>query len=321
MPIASRSWNSTPMKGTPSRAEVLKYNRLVGIEYECCIPDENSAEPHVPAECGAGYDGGGREIQTPPASADKLEKLIGQMDKALKAGRSYVTTGAGLHIHLDGTGFGDTASAIRLTNTYFVLEPIIWAMLPHSRRRNTYCEPMEKRISMSEYRQLVRTQSRRDKYYLHKKWYKSNNVSFFRNNHGKSGPRFYGFNLHALLAMKHLELRYHAGTVNPYKIRNWIWLHLHILNWVDKDYSRRKIENIRRAETLEEKMNLFFSYCKVPRYLQDYVKFRVRRCASASYLEEHDDWSYNDSILQSEEAIAKHLDPAITPKDNRLYSY
>jgi len=318
--INNRDYSETPRKGDITKAVDIKYDRLVGIEIEAKIPNEELAGPDIPKGCGASQDGGGREIQTPPASADKLEKMITAVCGALKKGNSWAPITAGLHIHLDGKGFnGNVQNSIRLTNTYYAIEPIIWAMLPHSRRKSSWCMPLGNRISEQEYRQLIRTQSRKDKYYLYKKWYKTNDVSYFKEDlpGSKGGPRYYGFNLHALLALKHLELRYHPGTVNADKIKNWIILHLLVNDWVLNNYSRRRIEKIRRAKTIDEKVSLFLNYFGVPELLKKYIQFRVKRCSIAAYEEASDDWSYSNKVLDNDNSMSSFL--AVAQNDSSLY--
>lgn len=302
------------MVGDLSKAKNLKYDRLVGVEFEAIVNDSQPIS--LPRECGVSNDASipssrGREVQTPPASADTLEWLILKVCSELNKGQAIVDQSCGLHIHLDGKDFVDNQkNTIRLTNSYFVLEPIIWAMLPYTRRTNKYTAPLIARISDKDYRQLLRVADRKDMYYLHKKWYKTEDTRHIQSYKGmaKSGPRRHGFNLSALLAVNHLELRYHPGTINADKVRNWVWLHLHIMDWVLKGYSKRKIENIRKAKSLDQKVALFFQYLSVPEKLQQYVSFRVAKCSNPSYREEYDDGAYNDGILEDTKSVIRAIE-------------
>ena len=299
MPLEYRTYKNIKFYGNPEKADVLKYSRLVGLELEQSI--RNSAPMKVPLSYGVTSDGGGYEIQTPPASADKLERIIKKVTDEISKGGGYATTGAGYHIHLDGSGFVDNhVNAIRLTNTYFVIEPIIYSMLSQYRRSSSWCRNLTTTINEHEFRRLLRSQHKNDIYYLHKTYYKQQVDQKYidRNikNNKNAGQRL-GFNLNALFAYGHIEMRYHAGTVNRDKIQNWAWLHLHLMDWVMNNYSKNKIMKIREETDISKKTEMFFKHMNVPETLRRYIKYRQGRFSQPLINEFDDDGDYTNNLL------------------------
>lgn len=303
-----RSYHKTPDRGNIDIAKNIKDNRLIGIEIEA-----EGGEPYelsLELDKKIGIDGDGSlsghnplEVITPPASAHRLEYYIDNATKALHNNNYGVNSSCGLHIHIDGEDIlKQPSKTIKLFNTYYVVEPIIFAMLPKSRQESDWCYPLSKNIDIQEFRKIVKATKTKDQYYLYKKWYKINDIQKIKDEKGHKNPnygsRYYGFNLHALLSLGHLELRYHNGTTNANKIKNWILFNLHLVNWALKNYRKLTLDVINNITDIDKKINIFLRIFNVPKDLQEYVLARVSRFKTAN--------SDNDNIedIQAVEQVA-----------------
>lgn len=294
----NRNWDKTPLYGDKNKAKFLKYDRLIGIEFE--------ASPHntklfvAPPGCGGGLDPStDLELQTPPLSADMAECYIEAICDEYQDVGYDLTTSDGLHIHLDGKGFSDNqTNLMRLVNTYYALEPIIYSTLPRARRDNRFCRPITSILSSGTLKAMFRTQSRKDIYYIHKAWYKNEKPELISaDKHGSTTGRYIGFNLHPLLKNGHLELRYHSGTVNKDKVMNWCWLNLHMLDWVQNGYRKSVVRKLLETKDFTEKVKVAFEGFEIPKKLQRYIGYRQNRFSNGNIYEAHDDGSYSDALL------------------------
>lgn len=327
MALINRNVKTRKIKGNIKKAVYLKYDRFVGIEFELFPGNSTVLAKHLPRPCGIASDvsiGRGREVITPPTSADKLEKQIEKLCDLFKETNCTTDDRCGLHINLDGKDLlKDKANAIRLTNVYFTIDSIIRDILPPYRKRSRFCTSIANTITPSDYRQLLRNNKNKDEYYLHKKFYKYASKTYqpYRNTYTKTPDSIFidvfkksiknrkrnghvirhGFNLHALLSLGRLELRYHAGTINKDKTLNWIWLNLHIVDWVVNNYGRSKIEAIRLEKDSILKRQLFYTTFDLPEILRVYMEYRAKICEFGSgYEEEDDDISFTNEAIEKE---------------------
>lgn len=281
-----RSYSDTPIKGDVKKARRLKYDRLVGIEAEVVDGNPSTLSNELDKRIGITSDGSlngnyAVELQTPPSSADELEKIIDNMTRALRKSDYSVNTTCGLHIHLDSADIIKSQSKlIKLFNVYYTIEPIIWAMLPKSRRNNIFCKPIGRNITPNDFRKIVVSTRTKDEYYIQKQWYKVG-VETIRRYKGQKcgGDRYFGFNGHALYGLGHLELRYHSGTINKRKIMNWVELNLLLHDWAINKYKKISIDVLNGIDNddLEQKTNLFYRLFDVPQHLRTYISERIAK--------------------------------------------
>ena len=296
-----RNYSKTPIVGDVKKAKYLKYDRLVGIEVETIGGDPEVVSELLDKRVGIEGDGSlsgsyAIELQTPPASANELEKIIANVSKTLRKSEYKVNSTCGLHIHLDSKDIKDKQSAlIKLFNTYYSVEPIIWAMLPKSRKTNTFCKPMTHNIKPEDFSKIAISTRTKDEYYIQKKWYKTTSIKQIENWKGQKcgGDRYYGFNGHALYGLGHLELRYHSGTINKKKIRNWVELNLLLFEWAIKNYKKITIDVLNSIEnddvSLEKKVNLFYRLFNVPQHLRSYISERITKFRNTKESEDTDE--------------------------------
>ena len=198
-----------------------KFERAVGVEiettgYEHTIDDFNS---HL-FDFSQTYDGSvnahdedyrGVEYISRPMAGDHLFRQIDNMGNYLLNNDFKVNKSCGLHIHIDARDlFYEQLKGVLLIAKTF--EHIIFRMVPPSRDTSRWC----KKVPMQKHH-ITRINSNSD---LIQSWYESsdNYPDFDKYN----DSRYHGLNLHARVYLGTIEFRYHSGTNNPTKIKNWI---------------------------------------------------------------------------------------------------
>lgn len=309
-----RNWANKKFKGNVKKANILKFDRLVGIELEQYIKDKETAfGKMLPKTCGIGTDQSipnGYEVQTPPCSADKLEKMVDETVNALNAGNSSLDNQCGFHAHFDGKDFLDNhIASIRLTNTYHGIEPIIYAMQSHERRNSRFCRPIGSLISDYYLDKIDELDIKdTDIKFLHKVYYSRQieengiykeefDARKFAKGNKRAGDRI-GFNLNSLYAFGNVELRYHAGTLNKDKIMDWIWLNLHIMQWVVDGYDKQTIERIRLEKSVMEKAEVLFDRTELPERLRQYIIYRLEAFSDNNRFEWIDDNEFSNEKIK-----------------------
>jgi len=146
-------------------------------------------------------------------------------------------------------------------------------MLPVSRRTNVYCQSLSTSFSPVAIESL-------DSYgEIEKQWYRSTNMQStlrHKNSH-YDNSRYYNLNLHPLFSGKGtIEIRSHSATLLSNKVLLWTALHQHIFDMIEKN--NLTIGSMRPAtimNSLEEKMNLFFSITYLNHQMRTYVTKRI----------------------------------------------
>lgn len=218
----------------------VQSTRIFSAELECYAPsrkDYNEVLAKIPEGIGASGDGSlgdnGREFQTPKLKGAQGEKVLTDLCKTLNDNDFTVNSSCGLHIHLDGRGLfprtKSTAEPVALKQVwafYHVYEPVIHSFLPSARRSNTYCHSITRNVGIMS---IIMAKSLRA---IESLWYTESHPGQIdrRKDHKYDDTRYNGVNLHSLLGSKHLEIRYHSGTLNSIKILQWVNLHLAVLD-------------------------------------------------------------------------------------------
>ena len=201
---------------------VNKFKRAVGVEIETIgdrdrIQDFNAEEYNFrKATDGSistdGLEGdSGAEFISKPMSGDYLFNQIDSITNFLIENDFYVNKSCGFHVHIDARDlYYKELKAILLVAKQF--EKHIYNMMPSSRRGSRWCRKlgMSKDIikSINSNSDLIET------------WYESSDTYPELDKYNDS--RYHGLNLHARIYLGTIEFRYHSGTNNPIKIKNWI---------------------------------------------------------------------------------------------------
>ena len=202
-----------------------KFERAVGVEietmgYDVRMEDFDSGDygfrksydgsVHVNSQ--ASEDGySGVEYISKPMSGDHLFRQIDNMGNYLLDNDFMVNKSCGLHIHIDARDlyYEQLKGILMVVKTF---EDIIFKIVPPSRNGSNWC----KRVPMPKHH-INRIESNSD---LIETWYGSADTYPDLDKYNDS--RYHGLNLHARVYLGTIEFRYHSGTNNPTKIKNWI---------------------------------------------------------------------------------------------------
>jgi hypothetical protein len=90
-------------------------------------------------------DQGGFEINVAPAGGDLFIRQMEEIFDVLNEGGAEVGENCGMHVHIDARDF-TPFDIRRLIMYYYLIEPVLFAMVPKERRNNTYCVPCGERL-------------------------------------------------------------------------------------------------------------------------------------------------------------------------------
>jgi len=269
--------------------QTLHTLRPFGVEIECYAPGVDALSEiasQFPQAVGISADGSlhganGVEFQTPRMAGVTGEEQMKAIMKHLNDRGFTVNQSCGLHVHLDAADFmpADSATteymrmlALRELMTFYLsFEDVLLALLPQSRRTNSYCKAFKSAYAWED---LADAGSRTQ---LESLWYKAMDGDEVtrRKAQKQDASRYRGVNFHSLFSSGHLEIRYHSGTLNPRKILEWVNLHGRIM---DKIADRTlAAHNVLFTLTLTEKITLFFSLLRLPEASQQYFEARIEK--------------------------------------------
>lgn len=222
------------------KGDVIKSLRPFGIELEVVYRNSEKAKTFcdtLPREVGVTTDGSiqgmGLELQTPPSNGKIAEEMITNMSKNFVRYDFKVNKTCGFHLHIDANDI-DSMSPDSQFHTlkciwlfYIAFEDVIQSFLPKSRKNgNNYCKGLRNDYNFKE----IADSENMSK--LEKIWYRARTNESLNQAKGdsKHSSRYRGINLHTLLSARHLEIRYHSGTINSRKILEWVHLHTSIID-------------------------------------------------------------------------------------------
>lgn len=238
---------------------------------------------------GAVHDGSlndnGVEFVSPRLGGKSGEKFLIDLSARLRKEKFHVDRACGLHIHIDGKRL--IPKNVREQNIepgtlknillfYLNFDDVILSFLPMSRRGNTYCMPLSYNYNSKEISDCKNLDD------IERLWYREPNKDQREQRKGNKydGSRYSGLNMHSLLANNHLEVRYHGGTTDVYKILYWVAMHLRIIDRIATGKIKANdLLNNDIVRTHENKMSKFFCLLdlspKIERYFIDrYRKFK-----------------------------------------------
>jgi len=226
-------------------AKNMVHNRCVGVEIEVeKCSDRYSITYDLPQVVGVSEDGSldesGIEMQTPPASGAKFEKVVKDTLKVISRYGCQATRSCGLHIHIDARDVRYNPTKLsKILRAYYAVEPLLYAMLPKSRYGSTFCKPLRQNYT---YEDLITRGL--DK--LERIWYKEPDKDrrnqMKNSKYDEKGTRYTGLNLHSLFYRGSVEVRYHSGTTDWNKIRHWTILNLCIVEYAINHYQEKEIK-------------------------------------------------------------------------------
>ena len=216
------------------------------VEIEAYGKDEGTVAltaRELPPSLGVAHDGSLQsdigypiEFQTPILKGVRGEIYLANVCDKLVEKKFKIDKTCGLHVHFDGKELTRDWSKVF---TYYlfhrVFEDFTMSLLPSTRRNNKYCADFKSTIEhsgrthrfedlSSSFSYIGRINTLED---FAKFWYKteSSNDIYSMVSSRYVPSRYFGVNLHCLIKDRHLEIRYHSGTLNYEKIFYWTELH------------------------------------------------------------------------------------------------
>lgn len=199
-------------------------NYKYGLELETSRQFSSSQIEHIRTTFDAQVvrDGSieGLEINSPPLPGDKVEKWVKDICAYLASIKMTVDKKCGMHLHMSLCfAPSDTTKFLKnLMHLYKFYEPLLFAMQPPSRRGSLWCYPVA--LSYSEIAKFVNEDS------IYRYYYRQKRVNAAIKEKLKTTKycdvRYANLNLHSFFYRGTVEIRMHAGTLNPTKINNWI---------------------------------------------------------------------------------------------------
>jgi hypothetical protein len=186
-------------------------NRRFGVELETssCPCHEEIQEETV---FGCKEDGSisGMEFVSPILSSDRGLEAIRQFCRAARG--FSVDNRCGYHLHIDATRL--TVDELkRVAVAYYFTERLWQSFVPHSRRDNTFCKPLE-----WTHRDICALETIQD-------------FHDFAGSAGRCGDRYHWLNLQAIRHHGTIEIRLHTSTLDAEKVCNWVKAHLRFVEW------------------------------------------------------------------------------------------
>lgn len=288
--IEIKAWDARPeFTNDATSGEILASKRPIGVELETFYGDQKKAakatrllHPAIGVGTDSSIQGGrkGIEFRLPPISGAKAEEMIRKTCLTLREGGFAVNNSCGLHIHFDMSEFDEMSAGRQLDViknvwlAYMAFEDVIVSFLPKSRRNNRYCQ-----IFRSEYR-MKEIMDAKNMDSLERIWYRVKNmaeVSAAKADHRGLDTRYRGINLHPFFAGRHLEIRYHTGTLNARKILEWANLHARIIDAASQPQEWGYLESLINSDNLTNKTQALFAFAGLSNESCGY--FRARQAS------------------------------------------
>lgn len=272
--LAQNKLNSTTFKNNPSK-------RFCGVEIECrnrqrdknCFIRKELKNLKFSQVIDSSINSGGVEFVSKPLNGDLLFNSIGNFCKILHKKKYFVDRSCGLHIHL---GVQKRLKHLKkLYLFYEKFEPLIFKMVPISRQATNYCMKFDKVYhhkgekiigikSLHEFKTMI--------------YETKNKINLkYKTNNKYTNKRYCWTNFHSVFYRGTLEIRNHSGTTSEEKIKNWLELHLTILDYLEK-------VDLQTINELNINKKTFLSLFNKP--LQKYIKDRWEKFETNRYAKE-----------------------------------
>ena len=200
-------------------------------EYEFEVDEDNTAYiENIPFGWHDTYDGSlsehGREFVMQPEVGDEALKRVKELCSWAINNDWYTDNSCGIHVHTDA--FYSGVSELKgILITMRVLEPFIYMMLPERRSSSRYSAPMSDNVTTEEILDMKTVGDFCDLWYR-----KMNGTITTADKYNES--RYRGLNLHSRILHGTIEYRYHHGTLNSDRIRDWVLFCLAISDFGSK---------------------------------------------------------------------------------------
>ena len=197
-----------------------RFERAVGVEIETigCNSDDIRNDTYFSA-FSVTSDGSiesdsneeGFEFISKPMRGDHLFHEIDKIGNYLLDRDFSMNSSCGLHVHIDARDlFYKDLKGVSMVMKSF--ERVVFSMMPKSRYSSNWCKMMAMNKNM------IRGINSNEEFI--RSWYDACGEPPSMGKYNDT--RYHGLNLHARVYLGTIEFRYHSGTNNPTKIKNWI---------------------------------------------------------------------------------------------------
>jgi len=227
-----------PFKAVKSKGyKINPYKNLCGVEIECLNNDikeygfdyDELQEYQFSQIPDGSLDDGGAEFVSNAFNGDALLSKLKAFCQELGNRDYYVTRSCGLHIHIK---ISKRLEFIKKVFAFYSLfEEMFFRMLPESRQRNSYCCRFSQTYSNIGLESIRNCRKAID---LQKLLYDSQSPATIKKYKQEkyNGKRYNWINFHSLFYRGTLEIRNHSGTISYTKIKNWLLIHLRVLDFI-----------------------------------------------------------------------------------------
>ena len=207
-------------------ATILGSARCFGIELETSsCPDHTEIDGETIFGCKDDSSIDGKEFISPILSGDSGLAAIDKFCRVANRHGFEVDNSCGYHLHIDARDMS-TEQRQKVAFAYWATEKLWGRFVPTSRRKNSYCGPIEWQVGvlLTDLSMVVRN---------------------YR--------RYCWLNLAALSDHRTIEIRLHTSTLDADKVTNWVKAHLRFVEWA----MTQTIERIERVftGTLQQQFN------------------------------------------------------------------
>ena len=243
----------------------------------------------------------------------QTKKLANELSK-----RCFVNYKCGLHTHIGGATF-NKENIILMYHLYKKLEKDIFLMLPPSRRNNEYCRPLKKldfninNLLGNErkyhidyyYDKIIEFISNED--YANSKINKKNDhPRGFKCGYDHSSARYCWVNFVPAVfntrkkpkgnEIYTIEFRNHSGTTSYYKIKNWLFICIALVDIIEnhKSIVYANFDNLNLKKIVE------VVYPKIGLKINNYIDKRINKFSdNTKDLQQVEEIDYNDNEVDS----------------------
>jgi len=174
-----------------------------------------------------------------------------------------------------------------LLGFYTSISDVISAILPKTRRNNSYALPLNEIYTLEDIKKVKTITDFDNVWYSQKGKEKAfmKDVEFFggksSDKHSKyNWSKYLSINFHSLNRIGTVEIRSHSGTLNLRKILYWVCLHQTILDKVSKEKGDdvwNFIEYILSIQNIEAKAKELFNYLELDSEVAEYFYQRINK--------------------------------------------
>lgn len=258
--------------GDKKRASGLR--RYIGLEIEVAktsryvVANRAILDVNASAMGDGSIPSSGIEIVTQPTRGQAFRKYTTQLLKGLREAGTSTDNSCGLHVHVDARDL-DTFGLQRLVRLWAKIEPAMYDLVAHSRKRNRYCKPATKEyanIAEANTSSALR-QALNQTLYQQRATSRSTKQAIERFKSTKyMEARYFGLNLHSWFLRRTIEFRMHQGTVDYRKVIGWA----EICAWVIQSAASLSDKQIAALPSVPTKA----LYSLLPRHLRAFAKRR-----------------------------------------------